>query len=363
VAKLTSPLGESKSPRTRLIKITEIVGKVGLSAVPIPPLVSEVAKLGLEKIFSYVRQRDEQRILEFYRAFLYRSELPDEDILNAEIEESNFHALLNACVSDIEEEKTVPYANLTRSIALGRVSPELRRHFILTLRDLSWEELDLLRRIYVVTTHPVIPKRGKDFDVSHLLTYHPNQISETLAVSNLKTKGMVEDEKLSSAGSSFVTACSNDDDLEPGIYDYRVWSGYTCLILHLSGKQFSNSESEMLAASLRSSCIHSHSVTSIGGFETRRDDALSRLRTNCCVILIDKDFETTPASLEAISTIAETRPVVQVLNNREAIDEDPLARLPMIRLDLSKGDSWRVEAVNLLIREINQRGQVSETQK
>lgn len=361
--KLTAPRGESKSHRTRLIKIAEVVGKVGLSAVPIPPLVSEVAKLGLEKIFSYVRQRDEQRILEFYRAFLYRNELPDEDILEAEIEESNFHALLNACVSDIEEEKTVPYANLTRSIALGRVSPELRRHFILTLRDLSWEELDLLRRIYVVTTHPIVPKRGKDFDVSHLLTYYPNQMSETLAVANLKTKGMVEDEKLSSAGSSFVTACSNEDDLEPTIYGYKVWSGYTCLILHLSGKRFSNSESEMLAASLRTACIHSHSVTAIGGFETRRDDALSRLRTNCCVILIDEEFEVTTASLEAISKIAETRPVVQVLNNRKAIDEEPFARLATIRRDLNKDDAWQVEAVNLLIREINQRGQVKEAQE
>lgn len=363
VAKLTTPLGESKSPRTRLIKITEIVGKVGLSAVPIPPLVSEVAKLGLEKIFSYVRQRDEQRILEFYRAFLYRKELPDEDILEAEIEESNFHALLNACVSDIEEEKTVPYANITRSIALGRVSPELRRHFILTLRDLSWEELDLLRRIYVVTTHPVIPKRGKDFDMSDLLTYSPSQMSETLAVSNLKAKGMVEDDKLTSAGSSFVTACSNEDDLEPGVYGYRVWSGYTCLILHLSGKRFGNSEREMLAASLRSSCIHSHSVTSVGGFDTRSDDSLSRLRTNCCVILIDEDFEATPASLDAISKIAETRPVVQVLNNRETVENEPLARLPMIRLDLSQGHSWPAEAVNLLIREINQQGQVNKAQK
>ncbi|MBT2294545.1 hypothetical protein [Pseudomonas fluorescens] len=356
--KLIAPRGEGKSRKSRLIKIAEVVGKVGLSAVPIPPVVSEVAKLGLEKIFSYVRQRDEQRILEFYRAFFYKNGVPDEGILDAEIEESNFHALLNACVSDIEEEKTIPYANLTRSIALGRVDPELRRNFILTLRDLSWDELDLLRRIYVVTKHAVIPNKGKDFDVSLLLDYPPSQISETLAVANLKAKGMVEDEKLSSAGSSFVSACSNEDDLEPVIYGYKVWSGYTCLILHLSGKHLSNSESEMLAASLRSTCIHSYSVTAIGGFETGRNDPLSRLGTNCCVILIDEEFEVTPASLEAISKIAETRPVVQVLNNRKAIDEEPFTRLPAIRRDLNKGDAWRVEAVNLLIREINLRGQV-----
>ncbi|PTS92701.1 hypothetical protein [Pseudomonas sp. HMWF006] len=358
--KLTTPRGESKGPRSRLIKIAEVVGKVGVSAVPIPPLVSEVAKLGLEKIFAYVRQRDEQRILEFYRAFLYRNELPGADILEAEIEESNFHALLNACVSDIEEEKTVPYANLTRSIALGRVSPELRRHFILTLKDLSWEELDLLRRIYVVTTHPVIPKRGKDFDVTHLLTYNPSQISETLAVANLKTKGMIEDEKLSSAGSSFVTACSNEHDLEPVIYDYKVWSGFTCLILTLNGKRFSPAEGEMLAASLRSACIHSHSVSAVGGFEGMGDNVLSRVRTNCCVMLIGQEFEVTPASLEAISKIADTRPVVLVLSNREAINEEPFTRLPTIRRGLNDGDAWRVEAVNLLIGEINKRGQVKE---
>ncbi|WP_429581397.1 hypothetical protein [Pseudomonas frederiksbergensis] len=336
-----------------MIKVVEIVGKVGLSAVPVPPLVSEVAKLGLEKIFSYVRQRDEQRILEFYRAFLYRDELSDKDILDAEIEESNFHALLNACVSDIEGEKTVPYANLTRSIALGQVEPELRRHFILSLRDLSWEELDLLRRIYVVTKHSVIPVKGTTFDVASLLSSSDAEVSQKLAVASLKSKGLVEDDKITNAGESFVIACSSVNDLTPGIYDYKVWSGYTCLILQLSGKQFSNSLSELLAASLRSSCINSYSVTAMERFETG-DDALSRLRTNCCVILINQDFEVSSKSLEAISKIAATRPVVQVLNNRDAIHEEPLSLLPAVKLEQSNSDIWRTETVNMLIREITQ---------
>lgn len=361
--KLIAPRGEGKGRKSRLIKIAEVVGKVGLSAVPIPPLVSEVAKLGLEKIFTYVRQRDEQRILEFYRAFLYRNEMPDERILDAEIEESNFHALLNACVSDIEEEKTVPYANLTRSIALGRVDPELRRNFILTLRDLSWEELDLLRRIYVVSKHAVIPKRGKDFDVSLLLDYHPSQISETLAVANLKAKGMVENEKISSAGSSFVTACSNNDDLEPGVYDYKVWSGFTCLILNLNGKRFSPSDGEMLAASLRSACIHSHSVSAVGELKGVGDNVFSRVSTNCCVMLIGEEFEVTQASLLVISTIASSRPVVLVLNNPKAIDEEPFTQLPTVKRYLLDGDAWLAEAVNLLIGELNQRGQAKEIEE
>jgi hypothetical protein len=357
VDKLTTPLGKNRNPRATVIKVVEIVGKVGLSAVPIPPLVSEVAKLGLDKIFSYVRQRDEQRILEFYRAFLYRDELPSEDILNAEIEESNFHALLNACVSDIEEEKTVPYANLTRSIALGLVEPELRRHFILSLKDLSWEELDLLRRIYVVTKHPVIPKRGTDFDLTHLLQYSPSQISKTLAVTSLKTKGMLEDDKISFAGTSFITACSNRDDLDPTFYDYRVWSDYRCLILQLVGSKIDNSLSEILASSLRSSRINSYTAMIGGDYTGRRDDAFSRLRYNCCVILLGTEHEIGPKLQEVISEISAHCPVVQAINSEDVV-ETPLLQMPAVHIGQPSIDSWQIRTVKLLIHEINQSANV-----
>jgi hypothetical protein len=352
VAKLTTPLNDAKSPKVRFIKVGEIVGKVGLSALPVPSFVSEAAKLGLEKIFSYVRQRDEQRILQFYRAFLYRDDLPDAAVLDAEIEESNFHALLSACVSDIEEEKTMPYANLTRSIALGQVEPELRRHFILSLKDLSWEELDLLRRIYVVTKYPVIPKRGTDFDVTQLLEYSPSDISKNLAVTSLKTKGMLEEDRISFAGKSFVTACSDGDDLDPAFYDYRVWSDYTCLILQLVDTKVDNSLSETLASSLRAGRINSYSVMIGGDYTGRRDDAFSRLRYNCCAILLGGDHEIGPKLHDVISDISAHCPIVQVVTN-DAVSETPLPQVPIAQIGQPNPESWQARTVSLLIREIN----------
>lgn len=352
MGRLITPLGINRNPRASMIKIVEIVGKVGLSVVPIPPLVSEVAKLGLEKIFGYVRQRDEQRILEFYRAFLYRDEHPSEDILNAEIEESNFHALLNACVSDIEEEKTVPYANLTRSIALGFVESELRRHFILSLKDLSWEELDLLRRIYVVTKFSVIPKRGTDFDLTDVLEYPPSQISKTLAVTSLKTKGMLENDKISFAGESFITACSDGDDLIPASYGYSVWSDYRCLILQLADRKFDKSLSETLASSLRLNRINSYTAMIVGDLTGRRDDALSRLRYNCCVILFGAEYEIGPKLQEVISEVSAHCPVVLAINSEDVLVTD-VFQMPAVQIRQPGIDSWQIRTVKLLIHEIN----------
>jgi len=352
MAKLTTPLNDEKSPKARLIKVGEIVGSLGVSALPVPSLVSEAAKLGLEKIFSYVRQRDEQRIIQFYRAFLYRNDLPDAAVLDAEIEESNFHALLNACVSDIEEEKTVPYASLTRSIALGQVEPELRRHFILSLKELSWEELDLLRRIYVVTKYPVIPKRGTDFDITLLFDYSPSEISKTIAVTSLKTKGMLDEDRISFAGMSFVTACSEGDDLDPVFYDYKVWSDYTCLILQLVDTKVDNSLNETLASSLRACRINSYSVMIGGDYTGRRDDAFSRLRYNCCVILLGGDHEIGPKLHDVISDVSAHCPIVQVITN-DAVSETPLPQIPFVQMGLSKSESWQARTVSLLIREIN----------
>lgn len=236
----TKALAEiAKHPATKtILKVADIALLAGASLTPGGAAVYEVSKIGLEKASKYVQQRNELRILDFHRNFLYRDGMPEEQLLTAELEEANFHALLNACVTDIEDEKTVPYANLTRAIALGKVSQPLRRHYIVSLRDIAWDHLDFLRRAYVVTKHPIIPPKGNlNLDPATLLTDYQPGSPKHLAVVSLNAKGFIDGVKLSDIGIKFVESCSNDEDLSPYAFGYQTWLPHDCTIISVIGNQ------------------------------------------------------------------------------------------------------------------------------
>lgn len=168
-----------------------------------------------------MRQQADQQLGEFFRYVLSAPSSMDEQVARAMMDDKDFHALLRACVADIEAEKVRVYATMARGIACGSVPKSRRRHFILWLRDLSADELETLRGAFVAKSHRLIgPQGNNSIGQSHFLKRDP------ITLVNLSTRGLVQDGDISDAGIAFVAACYGATDLTPASLGRQTWSGH-----------------------------------------------------------------------------------------------------------------------------------------
>ncbi|KJH82091.1 hypothetical protein [Stutzerimonas stutzeri] len=316
-------IGISRHPNTAtVLRIADLAAKVGVhiasAGSPIADTLYEFSKTGVGKVRDYVHARDDRRILEFHQHLLYRDEVSEEDILDGELEEANFHALMHACLSDIEDEKTIPYALLTRTIALGKIKPELRRHNILALKDIAWDHLDFLRKLYVVSKYAIIPKQGPgSVTAESILTgYVPGSI-EHLAVVSLTSKGFIDGVQLSDLGKEFVKACSSSDDLTPGAYELQVWSDSKCDIILLDQSDSSMRFVELIQSALRAKGIGCGSGTAMEGALKRREASLF---TNCAIVIFRRGKRLEAELQENLQHRVGTKPLVQLLIDSDGVE-------------------------------------------
>lgn len=218
--------------------VAPIVAKVAaeFSSVPlVGPLVGAVADLVKEHISrtsEAMRQEQEQRLADFYADVLGAEATMDEQVASAMIDDKDFHALLRACVADIEAEKVRAYANLARAIASGAVAQQWRRHFILSLRDLSADEIECLRRAFVAHISQLIPPQGPSMGPGDFLRAGEPGTPQAIWMGNLAGRGLIHGGKLSPAGKAFTQACYQSKDLTPASIGFRVWSGHNIAIVN-----------------------------------------------------------------------------------------------------------------------------------
>lgn len=341
MARMTKKLiGISRHPNTAtVLKVADIAAKVGVhiasAGSPIANALYDLSQTGVGKVRDYVHARDDRRILEFHQHLLYRDEVLDEEILDGEVEEANFHALMHACLSDIEDEKTMPYALLTRSIALGKIKPELRRHNILALKDIAWDHLDFLRKAYVISKYAIIPKQGAgSVTAESILTgYAPGSI-EHLAVVSLTSKGFIDGVQLSDLGKEFVEACSSNDDLTPGAYELQVWSDSKCDIILLDQSGSSMRFMELIQSALRAKGISCGSGTALEGALKRRE---ANLFSNCAIVIFRRGKRLEAELQENLQHRVGTKPMVQLLIDSDGV-ETPEQLVPGEVLVINSGD-------------------------
>lgn len=220
---LSKIVGLSKKDGAKsVLKFADLVSKLGLSQAPVGSAVYEVSKILVEAARDYVQGRNEKRIVEFHQTLLSREGVSDQDMTHAELSTADFHALLDACISDIEEEKTTPYARLTRSIALGLVPVSHRRHFIHSLKELAFDHLDILRETYTMTRYSCIAKNSKLMDSRNFLTNLQFDTISQLALKTLIARGLVTEIKITELGVKFIESCYSTDDLAPHNFNYAT---------------------------------------------------------------------------------------------------------------------------------------------
>ena len=225
--------------RSQLEVVVPVVAKAAsdLSGIPyLGPLVgalSDLVKEHISRTRDAMRQETDQRLAAFYDELLHAGPNMDEQVARAMVDDKDFHALLRACVADIEAEKVRAYANLARGIACGSVAEGWRRHFILSLRDLSADELGCLRGALVASENQLIPAHmvvgsvGQD----HFLREGEPGTPQAIWMNSLSGRGFVHKGQLSKAGKAFARACYSPNDLTPAALGYRTWSGHKVAIV------------------------------------------------------------------------------------------------------------------------------------
>ncbi|HGM5957999.1 TPA: hypothetical protein ACKP49_000478 [Stenotrophomonas maltophilia] len=174
---------------------------------------------GPKFIAAWLAKRTEERYREFTRAALEGQVFPE----NAEAMTSeDFLAMLRALEMDIEAEKATVYGRLACSIATGKTAGHLKRHFIKALSDLSFGQVDLLRRAWIAERHQIFPGRGggnlnpKEFLGLHGKPGFNRQTFERWA--------LIDEKGLSLMGRKFVEACFAGEELQPSAVGFQEWA-------------------------------------------------------------------------------------------------------------------------------------------
>jgi hypothetical protein len=224
---LADLLKSSKSNQP--LKIADLIVTTGLSigATPLEGAIYSFAKFGADSIRKYFTDRSESKIYEFHRKLLLNdNDQLDESILESTLEIAEYHALLQACLAEIEDKKTAIYGNLAKAIARNTVPKELRRHLILTLKEINWDQLDLLARVYVLSRGDIIPSTGPgNRSPTEAITAEDPYSAKGIDSAFLKLKSLISDENITPIGRIFSEACLPSDNLEPEAFEYKKWTG------------------------------------------------------------------------------------------------------------------------------------------
>lgn len=174
---------------------------------------------GPKFLTAWLGKRSEDRYREFTRAALEGDVFPE----NAEAMTSeDFLAMLRALGMDIEAEKATVYGRLACSIATGKTAEHLKRQFIRALSDLSFDQLELLRRAFIAEHHQVFPGTGGgNMDPREFLGLHSKSSINRLT---FERWGLLEEKGLSLAGRRFVEACFTSEGLQPSSVSFREWA-------------------------------------------------------------------------------------------------------------------------------------------
>lgn len=224
--------------KSNTLKIADLVASTTLSNSGIPGAnaVYDFAKFGVNAVRQYLTDRQDTKIVEFHNSMLNdKDDTLDEEVINADIEMVDYHALLEACVSDIEMEKNCLYGRLAKSIASNKIASNIKRHYILSLKELTWNQLDLLARLYVLTKYPIQPIDGPGrVEASEAIQGARHDSVEGLDIAALKARGFVYGSQITELCAPFLSAIFPQEHLTPEPFQYKQWSGSRFALFQLS---------------------------------------------------------------------------------------------------------------------------------
>lgn len=209
------------------VGIGNIIAKAVLGSMPGGPIATgayELAQLLSGKMRDYLEERTERRLNDFHNSLLNGEESVSPEVADT-LNIADYHALLNACVSDIEDEKTERYARLAQAVALGKVRQQWKRPLILAIKELDTFDLQILQNAYVAQRFELQPHQGAGkISPAELLSRDQDAISD-IRHQRLIALGLATQDRLTLAGDTLAEACFSIEELTPEAVGLRQWKG------------------------------------------------------------------------------------------------------------------------------------------
>ncbi|MDX9668317.1 hypothetical protein QMK50_25555 [Pseudomonas sp. P5_152] len=222
---------------SKKIKIADLIIETGLtySGIPGADKIYTFAKIGASFVRDYISEQSEKKAYKFHRRLLLSDDKSQSETpADADLDAADYHALFSACLADIEEEKSELYGNLAKSIATNKTPKEYKRLFILKLKEITWDQLDLLANIHVIESHRIMPTLGNwDMTTKELLKNHDPFSARGMDIHFLYQNKFIAEEKITRIGKQFIESCIPSEMLQPSAYDYKQWLGATFAMLTL----------------------------------------------------------------------------------------------------------------------------------
>lgn len=205
-----------------IAELISIATKAGIGLLPGGGLLTagyEGLQLLTKQAAAQMERRSEQRYKEFIESVFAGSVTP---AVTEHLTADDYTALLSGCMADMESEKAKFYGRLAAAIGRGEVHGSSRRFLIITLSQLSNEQLQMLRKSYVASRFDIKPSQGNGrIDSTAILNLNdPVQKHE---YNDLVSRSMYADNKLTQLAEILVSACFAEVELTPSALGYVAW--------------------------------------------------------------------------------------------------------------------------------------------
>jgi hypothetical protein len=175
------------------IKFADILAEGGITLLdPTLAIAYKGIKLLFEHGRNFYKERTDARIQDFHEKLLEDggNEYSSQEILDKPISLDDYYALLSAAVQDNEELKIEFYANLLRSLVFQQVPQEYKFYLMKATKDLTFEEIELVRQIHIYENYELVPAQGPTEQLSSLL--NTTSTLKKLMIDNLIRLGLLE---------------------------------------------------------------------------------------------------------------------------------------------------------------------------
>jgi hypothetical protein len=207
-----------KKPEVELVK-----AGVNLAAQVVAPKVVTAFSLlhrGAASLANYMEDRTQRRYEEFCRSAYEGTVFPE----NGEnLTADELASMLRACLADLEDEKATLYGRLASAIAVGAVPHPYRHPLMVTLRELTFAQMDRLRRAWVAGRYPLIPHSGAGSKTPAEFLQSGGGLMDEWDSETLAGRSMVKDGHVTRLGEHLVTACFTKEERAPEAIGERTW--------------------------------------------------------------------------------------------------------------------------------------------
>lgn len=210
---------DAQHPLTELIAIA---AKAGIGLVPGGGLLTasyEALQVLSKEAAAQMERRSQKRYEEFIRSVFEAEVTPD---LTEYLTADDYTALLSGCMADMENEKARYYGRLAATIGRGEVQGSSRRFLIITLSQLSHQQVQMLRQSYVAARYDLKPGQGSG-RVDQVAVLNLSDPVQKHEYAELLARSMYSENELTTLGEMLVRACFDGAELTPSAIGYRAW--------------------------------------------------------------------------------------------------------------------------------------------